>query len=344
MTTNPVLEPAAPMADTPVTAPRSPHLAATPVTPTPGSTAVVPALSYHRLPHLGTASARWWRPLLVGALAPVLTLAGFVVILVATTLLVLLPQVPTPTENFDDPRNPVDLALSLGLLAVMLPAVVLAWRWAGARRRGLATGALHSVAGRFRWGMTARAAIVVMPLVGGINIALSLVFRAPDFSVPQAGVSLVAVYLVVVALTPLQCAAEEYVFRGLPMQALGTWLRSPLWGIVLPAPLFMAGHGYDWFGQVEIAVFALCMGYLTWKTGGLELAVLFHTANNLSLFLVAPFSPSSLQQGETDPVMLLFSLPMIVGLTLGSAWWVSRREGVGFFEPVRGRGRVALAT
>lgn len=302
-----------------------------------GASAVVPALPYHRLAHLNPATARWWRPLLVVLLTGASTFAGFVVVLVGMMLVGLAPGVPAPTEMLDDPRNPTDMVIGLGIIAVALPATVLAFRWAGGRR-GSTAGTLHSVAGRFRWGMFGRAALVVVPIITVVNVALTVLFPAPDFSVPVFGSQLVAVYVAVVLLTPVQCAAEEYLFRGLPAQVFGTWLRSPLWGIVLPVPLFMAGHGYDWSGQVDVAVFALCMGFLTWKTGGLELPILVHTANNLSLFLMAPFSPTSLQQGETEPLALLVSLPMTIGITVGLSVWVSRREGLGFWEPVRGRG------
>ena len=139
----------------------------------------------------------------------------------------------------------------------------------------------------------------------------------------------------ILLLVPLQCAAEEYAFRGLPQQLLGTWFRSPVWGIVLPVPLFMLGHGYDWAGQIDLATFALCAGFLVWKSGGLELAIVVHVANNLILFLLAPFSPSSLHQGATDPAGLLLTLPLTLLTTWGLTAWVSRTHGLRLLEPVR---------
>jgi membrane protease YdiL (CAAX protease family) len=147
----------------------------------------------------------------------------------------------------------------------------------------------------------------------------------------------------VLLLVPLQCAAEEYAFRALPQQMLGTWLRSPLWGILLPVPLFMVGHGYDVVGQIDIAVFAVCMGFLVWKSGGVELAIVVHTANNLVLFLLAPFSPSSLVQGAVEPWTLLLSLPLTLGVTAGLTLWVSRTHRLRFFAPVRSAARTSVA-
>ena len=127
------------------------------------------------------------------------------------------------------------------------------------------------------------------------------------------------------------------------MQLLGTWLRTPVVGVVLPVPLFMLGHGYDWLGQIGIAVFALSMGFLVWKSGGLELAVVVHTANNLPLFLASPLSPTSLQQGTVDPWLLLVSLTPMLVTTAALTVWVSRTHSVGILEPVRGHGRASRA-
>lgn len=132
-----------------------------------------------------------------------------------------------------------------------------------------------------------------MPIYAVVLGGQSLIFPPADFTWPPIDGRLFLTFGMILVLGPLQCAAEEYVFRGLPQQALGTWLRSPLWGILLPIPLFILGHGYDWAGQVAIGAFALATGFLVWKSGGLELAILAHTANNIVLFLFAPFSPSS---------------------------------------------------
>ncbi|GAB3686445.1 lysostaphin resistance A-like protein [Angustibacter aerolatus] len=305
-----------------------------------GEGASADGLPYHRLPHLDARSARWWRPFSTLAVGVGLLLAvavlGLLVLLVAalTTQQGSFPAALTPSPGLDDPRNPMDLVVDLGSLGLLLPVVVLAARWGGRRR-----GTVHSVAGRFRWGTALRAGAVVLPLHAVVLWTLTAIAPPADLSLPPVGASLVAVVVVVLLLTPLQCAAEEYVFRGLPAQLLGTWWRSPVVGVVLPVPLFVLGHGYDRVGQVDVAVFALAMGFLVWKSGGLELAVVAHVANNLPLFLVAPLSPSSLQQGAVDPRSLLVSVPLTLVTTAGLSVWTSRVHGVRLLEPVRGRGR-----
>ena len=295
------------------------------------SAAAAPALPYHLQMRRSPDSAKWWRPLAsLGIVLGFATAAALVMLLVAVAWLLLNPWAGA-SENLEDPTNPWDMLLLLGPMALLLPMAVLGSRWGGTGR-----GRIHSVLGRVRWGMLLRAGAFVLPVYAVIIVGGFLLSPPEDFARPEAGARTAAVFAIAILLAPLQCAAEEYLFRGLPLQAFGTWLRSPLWGVLLPIPLFMLGHGYHWAGQIDIAVFALCMGALAWKSGGLELPIVMHASNNLVLFMLAPFSPSSLHQGEVDPAGLLFSLPLTIGMTAVLWVWVSRREGVRLREPVRG--------
>ncbi|ANY06827.1 CPBP family intramembrane glutamic endopeptidase [Pseudonocardia sp. HH130630-07] len=278
----------------------------------------------------------WWRPLTtVAVVAGLLLAAGIVVGLVFGVVLITVPGVPSPSAMLDDARNPVDMAILFGPLALLVPAVVLGVRWGGGRR-----GTVHSVDGRVRWSLLLRAAAVVLPACLVLQWGLALLLDPPDPGVLRFDSPAVLALVIGIVLVPLQCAGEEYAFRGLPQQVLGTWLRSPVWGIVLPVPLFMAGHGYDWVGQVDIAVFALCTGFLVWKTGGLELAIVAHTGNNLAVVTMTPAYPTLLEQGEIDPAALLTSVPTTLVLTAGLSLWVSRRHGIGLLTPLRGSGRI----
>lgn len=143
-------------------------------------------------------------------------------------------------------------------------------------------------------------------------------------------------------LAPLQSAGEEHAFRSLPQQALGTWLRHPVWGILLPVPLFVLGHGYDLLGQVGIGIFAVAMGLLAWKTGGIELPILLHAANNTTLFAIAPMIPGFTEQGEVTVLGFLVSTVLLL-LTAGLRRWFDRREGLAPGEPCRGAAPVRCA-
>ncbi len=79
---------------------------------------------------------------------------------------------------------------------------------------------------------------------------------------------------------------------------------------------------------------------LTWRSGGIELAVALHAANNLTLTLIAPLAPQTLEQGEVSPVTFVFStVPDLICVPL-LWWWIGRREGLRPLEPLRGTGQV----
>jgi membrane protease YdiL (CAAX protease family) len=87
---------------------------------------------------------------------------------------------------------------------------------------------------------------------------------------------------VLLALVPLQAAAEEFLFRGWLLQALGGPGRSPVIAIAVPAGLFALVHGLGTvWGFVDLVGFAVIAGWLTVRTGGLEAAIALHLTTNL---------------------------------------------------------------
>lgn len=92
---------------------------------------------------------------------------------------------------------------------------------------------------------------------------------------------------------PLQCIAEEYVYRGLIMQTFGSWFKIPILAIILQSIIFALSHGYNSLGNIEIFFSGLVMGFLAWKANGIEVSSAFHTANNLSLSLLIMFGLQS---------------------------------------------------
>lgn len=308
------------------------------VLPAPAGPGPVAGHAFHRLPRAFPHRGYWWRPLVAVAVATVV----YVVMVVQLTVPVLgigglWPQFAT-TEAAEDPLNPADQFLSLGTLALMIPAVLIG-TLAGYGRAGIA----HSVLGRFRWALLGRAAFVVIPVYVLVNLVASLVLHREAIEVPVMDARVLTAWLLVLVLAPLQSAGEEYAFRALPMQAAGTWLRRPIFGILLPVPLFVLGHGYSWLGQVDIALFAIVMGLLAWKTGGLEIPILLHAANNWTLFAVAPLIPGFTEQGEVTGSMLVLSLAPMLLISAGIWWWYSRREGLGLWEPQCGSGQTLVA-
>lgn len=118
--------------------------------------------------------------------------------------------------------------------------------------------------------------------------------------------------LVIVLLTPLQAAGEEYLFRGYLMQAFGsvTARRNVATALAIlgPAILFALAHGsqsvpvfFDRFA------FGIVAGILVLRTGGLEAAIAMHVLNNFVAFGLA------LAFGDMTETL---------NATLPSSWWM----------------------
>jgi membrane protease YdiL (CAAX protease family) len=137
--------------------------------------------------------------------------------------------------------------------------------------------------------------------------------------------------LVVLFLTPLQAAGEEYAFRGYLTQAFGGVFRNRVAAVVGPAVLFALAHGaqsapvfFDRFA------FGLVAGVLVISTGGLEAGIAMHVLNNwLAFGLALAFGDMGSTLNPTGgswwtiPVTLTQSL-----VYLGLATLVARRTGV----------------
>ena len=270
--------------------------------------------SYHRLTR-SWSGYRWWKPLITGLLGLVFYTALVVILLLAGVFASLFGS-----EGFlgildrlmaIDLGDPFFFAFTLISIILMIPALALAALITGPHPVGL----LSSVAGRIRWywlGQCIAAAVVVYGLS---FLILFLLPGAPgestppaDFSLPNAGILL----LLTVFLVPLQATAEEYVFRGYLMQAVGSWLRHPAFAILLPVPLFVLGHGYDPLGQAEVGLFAIFAGWITWRTGGLEAAIAAHAVNNMVLFALGAVGVLDVNASEGSALGMVISV-----LTLG---------------------------
>jgi hypothetical protein len=143
--------------------------------------------------------------------------------------------------------------------------------------------------------------------------------------------------VIVLFLTPLQAAGEEYLFRGWIMQNVGSWFRHPVVGLVVglavSAVAFSAAHGSpDVWILADLGVFALTAGILTWRTGGLEAGIAIHAVNNIGVFftviLVGGWKDAFVSESSTStPAVFAVSLLVhVVALTL--ILWQAKRAGI----------------
>lgn len=146
--------------------------------------------------------------------------------------------------------------------------------------------------------------------------------------------------LAALLLTPLQCAAEELVFRGYVLQGLGRWLRQPPALAVLSSVIFTLPHLYNpevaAYGLAIMAanyfVMGLFLAGVALRDGRLELAIGAHAGNNLLLALVFSYddsvfaTESVFTAGALDPVYSLLTLLLSAAFFY---WWFFRKSSAG---------------
>lgn len=294
--------------------------------------AAVGGLAFHRLV-FARRRRQWWTPLLTGLVGVAIYAAMLAVVMGAVIVAALVNAdvqarlLALGTDIRFDMTDPVGTAFILSTIVLMLPAYVLASLIVNGRRVGF----VSSAAGRLRWGWlalcTGAAVVVAVGLTLLTNLLPSEAAGASDVVAPADNPALWATFAVLILMVPLQAAAEEYVFRGYLMQAIGRWLRHPAFAILLPVPLFVLGHLYDPLGQASVAVFAVAAGWLTWRTGGLEAAIALHVVNNLLAFLLALAGLSDVNESSPGWISFLFST-LLVGVYVAAVEWLTRRRAL----------------
>lgn len=269
------------------------------------------ATPYHRLARERPDHAWWKLPVagLIGTLG-YLTVAAALGALLVVVVLVLRPTDPEAFDRWVDDLvagqidSPWVLAVLLASIALMLPAVLLSVLATGPRP----VGYLSSVEGRVRWGWLLRVTAVAFALYGVVIVGGLALGLGGDVAAPSLADDAVLYGVIALALVPVQATAEEYVFRGYLFQLVGSWTRFAIVPVLVSTPLFVAGHGYDLWGLVDVTIFALMASWLVIRTGGLEAAIAAHVANNLVLFLLEGFHVVQVTSQEYGPLDVLPTL------------------------------------
>lgn len=181
--------------------------------------------------------------------------------------------------------TPLFHAANLASVALLIPWSMLLQRWL----YGVHGASLHSVVSCFRFDVFGRAFL----LIGPVWLLLSLVALnfLPMERVHWSSADLIAVFAVTLLLTPMQSAGEEYGFRGLVFRIAASWNRGPrtalVIGVLVSSLIFTAIHlSLDpWFNLWCFSL-AVSLAVITWRTGGIEIAVVIHALNNTLTFLL----------------------------------------------------------
>jgi membrane protease YdiL (CAAX protease family) len=262
-----------------------------------------------------------------GLLTIVLLLAGFVAfsVVFVEASKVIDQEVLGRDESFTPLRH---VAGSLSL-ALLIPYSMLLQRVL----YGVSPGSLHSVTGRFRFEVLGRTLLVLGPVVL-IAVGISATQGGTTTSWTQA--DLIVMFLSGLLVSPLAAAGEEYGFRGLMFRVVGGWARSAraglVVGVVVTTVLFSLMHGtLDPYLLTSYLVLFGSMAIVTWRTGGLEVAVVLHAVYNLALLLATTLHLDV--GGELDnrasavgsPVNLVPSAALIIATAI--VWLATRTSG-----------------
>jgi membrane protease YdiL (CAAX protease family) len=286
---------------------------------------------------LRTWSYAWWRPV-VGLVA---LLAGLLVVIPVVLLPVLLVAAAVEgggaeiSKAFTGLTGGTMTPSSLLYLNLTLAALVL-WTW-------LLVRVLHSM--RPRWLASVRPKLRWTYLVACLGLAVvALIAQAivgallpGDVGAQGSGQvhaldgRTVALLVIVLVTTPLQCAGEEYAFRGYLLQALGALVRNRWVTIVLTALLFATAHlQFDPPLFLDRFLFGLVAAWLVIRTGGLEAGIALHVLNNyLALGIAVLYD--DLNQTLDPGAVSWWNLPVSLTQSLvyaALAAWVGSRMGL----------------
>lgn len=178
-------------------------------------------------------------------------------------------------------------SLSLGTVVVWLVMRVL---------HGLPLGWASSVYGRLRWkyllacvGLSMVVLVLTLVLGSVLPGVADAAADQPPLELNEMTARTRGFLLAIVLLAPFQSAAEEYIFRGYLVQALGGLVAARTVSVGGSALLFALAHGsgQGWPVFIDRFAFGVMAGLLVLITGGLEAAIAMHVLNNLFALSIA---------------------------------------------------------
>jgi membrane protease YdiL (CAAX protease family) len=144
---------------------------------------------------------------------------------------------------------------------------------------------LMSVQPGIRWRYLLVCLVIALVSLNGVLLLSQLASERPAFHVQQGYWGFLAVILLT---SPLQAAAEEIFFRGYLLQALGSLVARPWFGVVVSSVVFALLHGTQNLPLfIDRLAFGLLAAVLVWRTGGIEAGIAAHIVNNVFAYGIA---------------------------------------------------------
>ena len=221
---------------------------------------------------------KWYKPILFAFIMAAIALSF---ISVLSFIAGVFSQDPNFISNVQKGYDGMDVytlsgcLIQLGALASFIPAIKITSLIINDRP----FSSYSSSRGGWNWKIFGKMMLAAFVVCGVPNIIL-VIFDG------KTGVNRFTVvgFIALTLLGPLQCVAEEYIFRSVIMQTIGSWFKLPILGLIFSTVIFLMLHPYNITGVIAVGISGLGMGITVLLTKGLEASSAVHIANNMVAF------------------------------------------------------------
>ena len=256
--------------------------------------------SQHEYPTYGRqfCTYKWFKPIILSVLTGIFYFAFVIILMLCTTFSQ--PddgKLSLETLDFNNIRLSIFV---LGSLAVAIPALWIASKIVRDRP--------FSSYSSSRGGWNFKVFFICLPIAVLFSSVPNIVqiYLATGFKT-DVSLSLMG-FLVILLLAPLQCIAEEYLFRSVLMQTLGSWIKIPLVAVVAQALVFGFSHTYNVAGFLSVMISGFFYGLAAYITRGLEASSAQHIANNVPIFFFIGMNIIRVSGGSPTFTTVLYTL------------------------------------
>ena len=285
---------------------------------------VPPDVEYHRV--LAGQRRRIGR----GILAIVLLIGGMALSGLVLSLIAAFMDAAIETDGSAE-WTPLMHTAGMVSVALLIPWSMLIQRWL----YGVRGPSLHSVISRFRFDIFGRGLLLITPAWVAV---MAFHYWVPLPQTEWSYTDVLWILLATLLLTPLQAAGEEYGFRGLIFRVAGGWTRGAraglALGVLVSSVAFAVVHlSTDIWLNVWYLIFGGGLALITWRTGGIEIAVVLHAAYNTLSFvfdaaLRTDFANAATDRSAGAETMIGVLVPSaVVIITALVVWLRTRRSG-----------------
>lgn len=248
---------------------------------------------------------KWYKPIFVGVLSVIiyiiLSLLFEVIILKTFNFDIAVSDVAS-SLSFD---NPVGILTSL-IIVLLIPSIFISSKILHERP----FSSYLSIRG-WSWEIFFKASALTL-----LVYILIMIFQIFVLGLKFNNHFTIITFFLCLIITPFQCFAEEYLFRGFLMQAFGSWFKIPIIAIIIQTVIFTLLHEYNVTGLICIFITGLVLGLIAWYSQGLEVSSAIHSINNIISFCMVGFGfeAASIEISLLDMVFGLACLFISVGL------------------------------